>query len=53
MKESYLVNERKFNIRLYLLIVCSKNSTNVYLHKLNKLLYTKNKINRKKMKKKI
>lgn len=47
MKESYLVNERKFNIRLYLLIVCTKTSTNVYLHKLNKLLYTKDKINRK------
>ena len=47
MKESYLVNERKFNIRLYLLIVCSKDTTNVYLHKHNKLLYTKDKINRK------
>ena len=46
MKESYLVNERKFNIRLYLLIVCSKDQINVYLHKRNKLLYTKDKINR-------
>jgi hypothetical protein len=39
-KESYLVNNRKFNLRYYLLIVCRDNHTYVYLHKYNKILYT-------------
>jgi len=45
MKESYLINDRKFNIRLYMLIVSNGNSTKVYLHKLNKLLYASQKVN--------
>lgn len=42
-KNSLLINERKFNVRLYMLIICKNNSKTVYFHKYNKLLYAKNK----------
>jgi hypothetical protein len=44
-KESFLINNRKFNIRYYVLIVCNNDNTNVYLHQYNKILYTNKKIN--------
>jgi hypothetical protein len=44
-KESYLINNRKFNLRYYLLIVCRDNHTFVYLHKYNKILYTQKTVN--------
>ena len=36
----YLVNKRKINLRLYLLIVCKNKKVKTYLHKLGKCIYT-------------
>jgi hypothetical protein len=47
--ESYLVNNRKFNLRYYVLIVCKKGHTYVYLHQYNKILYTSKKVNENSM----
>jgi hypothetical protein len=44
-KHSLLINNRKFNVRVYLLIVIENGKKSVYIHKLNKLLYAKNKYN--------
>jgi len=49
MIESYLINNRKFNIRLYVLVIAKDSNIKVYLHKYNKLLYTANKVNNDKM----
>ena len=38
-KNSYLINNRKFNVRIYVLIVAQNNTIKVYLHTLNKILY--------------
>jgi hypothetical protein len=48
-KESYLVNGRKFNIRLYMLIVAQNDSIYVYLHNQNKILYASQKANSDKL----
>ena len=39
-KHSYLINKRKFNIRMYFLITCKKNKKKVYIHHNSKCLYT-------------
>ena len=39
-KESFIINKRKFNLRIYFLIVCKNNAKKVYVHKNTKCLYT-------------
>ena len=39
LKESYLINNRKFNLRYYMLIVGKDNNIDVYIHNYNKVLY--------------
>ena len=40
VKDLFLINKRKVNLRLYLLIVCHKKNIRVYLHKYGKCIYT-------------
>ena len=49
MIESYLINNRKFNIRLYVLIIAKDSNIKVYLHKYNKLLYASNKVSKNRL----
>ena len=37
---SLKINDYKFNIRLYLLVICKNDNTDFYLHKQGKCLYT-------------
>lgn len=39
-KHSLLINKRKFNLRMYFLVVCKKNKKKVYIHPNTKCLYT-------------
>jgi hypothetical protein len=48
-KQSYLVNNRKLNIRVYMLIVAQNDSIEVYIHKLNKILYASKKTSKNKL----
>lgn len=49
MIESYLINNRKFNIRIYVLVIAKDSNIKVYLHKYNKLLYASNKVNKNRL----
>ena len=40
MKNTYLINKRKINLRLYLLITCHNGKVKGYLHKQGKCIYT-------------
>ena len=40
LSELYLINGRKINLRLYLLIICHQNEVKFYLHKHGKCIYT-------------
>ena len=40
----FLLNERKINLRVYLLVICNKGNVKVYYHKNGFLYYTRNKI---------
>ena len=40
MKNTYLINKRKLNLRIYLLIVCKDNKMTAYVNKEGKCLYT-------------
>ncbi len=39
-KKSFIINKRKFNLRLYILIICENKSKKIYLHDYSKCLYT-------------
>lgn len=41
----FLINNRKVNLRIYLLIVCQKGVVNAYLHKNGKCIYTNKEYN--------
>ena len=36
----FIINKRKMNLRMYMLIVCKGDKTNIYMHNLGKCLYT-------------
>ena len=38
--DSFIINKRAMNLRIYMLIVCRKNTTKIYINKLGKCLYT-------------
>lgn len=38
-KQSYLINNRKFNLRYYMLIIGQNDNINVFIHNYNKILY--------------
>jgi len=40
MKDLYLLNNRKINLRVYMLIVCKDNKKTVYMYKNGKCIYT-------------
>ena len=48
-KESYLINNRKFNLRYYLLIISKNDKISIYLHKYNKILYAKENVSKDKL----
>jgi hypothetical protein len=39
-KNSFIINKRKFNLRLYILIICMNRTKKIYLHDSSKCLYT-------------
>lgn len=45
--DSYLVNGRKINLRVYIVVVCYKNHTDVYMFNNGFMYYTKNKFDNK------
>ena len=47
INNTFLINYRKVNLRLYLLIVYQNNQLNFYIHKNGKCLYSNNKFNSK------
>jgi len=40
VKNVFLINKRKINLRIYLLLVCHNNKTSAYLYKEGKCIYT-------------
>ena len=38
--DTFVINKRMMNLRIYMLITCKKNSISIYLHELGKCLYT-------------
>lgn len=43
--DTYLINNRVLNLRIYLMIICKNNEVSFYLHKLGKCLYSAKDIN--------
>lgn len=43
LQNSYLVNGRKINLRVYILVICHKNNTDVYMFNNGFMYYTKQK----------
>ena len=43
LEDSYLVNGRKINLRVYIIVVCHKDNTDVYVFDNGFMYYTKNK----------
>ena len=44
-QDLYLINNRKVNLRIYLLVVCQNGKVQCYLHKLGKCIYTNKEYN--------
>lgn len=44
--DSYIINKRVLNLRIYLMISCKNNEVKFYLHKLGKCLYSAKDINK-------
>ena len=38
--DAFIINKRKMNLRIYMLVICQENNKKVYFHKLGKCLYT-------------
>ena len=49
LMDSYIINKRVLNLRIYLLISCKNNEVKFYLHKLGKCLYSSKDINKNKL----
>ena len=45
LKNLYLINRRKVNLRIYLLVVCKNNKKYFYISKIGKCIYTKKEYN--------
>ena len=46
ISDSYIINKRVLNLRIYLMISCKNNEVKFYLHKLGKCLYAAKDINK-------
>ena len=38
--DTFVINKRMMNLRIYMLVTCKNNNINIYLHELGKCLYT-------------
>ena len=48
ISDVFIINKRKMNLRIYMLVVCKNNKKEVYFHKLGKCLYTSKDVSEKK-----
>ena len=40
LDDVFIINKRRMNLRMYMLVVCKNKTKNIYIHKLGKCLYT-------------
>jgi hypothetical protein len=40
LNDVFIINKRKMNLRMYMLVVCTNNNKTIYIHKQGKCLYT-------------